>query len=650
MPKVGASSIKESRKMNYQFSLFTEYDSYLFKSGKHYKSYEKLGSHLLEVDGVAGCYFAVWAPNADSIFVKGDFNDWNAFSHPLQLKDDGSGIWEGFIPDVVEGVLYKYFIVSKYNSYMADKGDPYAVSWEVAPETASKTCKFDYKWNDSQWMEHRAYKNSIKAPISIYEVHLGSWARKTEEDNRWLTYRELAPKLAEYVTEMGFTHIELMPVMEHPFAGSWGYQVTGYFAPTSRFGSPEDFAYFVDYLHQKGVGVILDWVPAHFPSDIHGPVYFDGTHLYEHEDPRQGYHPDWQTYIFNFGRNEVRNFLISNAVYWFDRFHVDGMRVDAVASMLYLDYSRDHDAWIPNKNGSNENLDAIEFMKILNEVVYDEFPDVQMIAEESTAWPMVSWPTSEGGLGFGYKWNMGWMHDTLKYMNMDPVYRKDHHGSLTYCADYSFAENFMLPLSHDEVVHMKGSLLRKMPGDDWQRFSNLRLLFGYMMTFPGKKLLFQGGEFGQWNEWDYEKSIDWHLLEDVKHKNIHNWFKAINTFYKEQPPLFELDCEKGGFEWLCRLNADHSTISFLRRADNPEDNLIVACNFTPIPRPFSKIGVPKPGRWKVVMNSDSMEFGGSDYLKVTHFDSLPVPEGSYPDMLSLILPPLAMIVLQHETK
>ncbi|MFH1079440.1 MAG: 1,4-alpha-glucan branching protein GlgB, partial [Pseudomonadota bacterium] len=513
-------------------SLMSEYDIHLFKEGNHFHCFEKLGSHLTTIEQEKGAFFAVWAPNAKSITVMGDFNGWDSQSHRLRVRWDGSGIWEGFIPGVEKGSLYKYHMVSNHQSYEYDKGDPFAVFWEIAPQTASVVWDLDYRWGDMDWMKNRCLHNGLNAPMSVYEVHLGSWRRVPEANNRPLTYRELAPSLADYVKDMGFTHVELLPVMEHPFYGSWGYQTLGYFAPTSRYGTPQDLMYLIDHLHQNGIGVILDWVPSHFPADGYGLIYFDGTHLFEHADPRKGFHPDWDSYIFNYGRNEVRNFLISSAIFWLEKYHMDGLRVDAVASMLYLDYSRKEGEWIPNEYGGRENIPAVNILKALNEHVYRQFPDVQMIAEESTAWPMVSRPSYVGGLGFGMKWNMGWMHDILKYFSNEPIFRKYHQQVLTFSLLYAFTENFVLSLSHDEVVHGKGSLLQKMPGDDWQKFANLRLLFGYMYTHPGKKLLFMGDEFGQWSEWYHEVSLDWHLLLYPPHQGLLQWVKDLNHLYR----------------------------------------------------------------------------------------------------------------------
>jgi 1,4-alpha-glucan branching enzyme len=555
------------------FSLLTDHDIYLFKEGNHFKLYEKLGSHSVTVDGREGTYFALWAPNAKKISVTGDFNEWNKKSHQLTPREDVSGIWEGFIPGMKKGDLYKYHIVSRYNNYRVDKGDPFAFYSELSPKTASVIWDLKYTWNDDKWMAKRHKVNAVEAPYSIYEVHIGSW-RRVEKNDRFLSYREIAHLLAEYVKDMGFTHVELLPIMEHPFYGSWGYQTVGYFAPTSRFGTPQDFMYMIDHLHKNEIGVILDWVPSHFPSDEHGLSYFDGTYLYEHEDPKKGFHPEWKSYIFNYSRNEVRNFLISSALFWLDKYHIDGIRVDAVASMLYLDYARKHGEWIPNKHGGNEDLDAISFLKRMNEAIYSVHPDVQTIAEESTAWPMVSKPVYVGGLGFGMKWNMGWMHDTLKYLSNDPVHRKYHHDKLTFSIMYAFSENFVLPLSHDEVVHGKGSLHGKMPGDEWQKNANLRTLFGYMYGHPGKKLLFMGGEFGQWKEWNHDDSLEWHGLEHPSHKGLQNWVKDLNHLYRNEGALHELDFSPDGFQWIDFHDWGKSVISFIRRAKDPEDFIV----------------------------------------------------------------------------
>jgi 1,4-alpha-glucan branching enzyme len=530
-------------------SLLTEDDLYLFNEGTHFHLYEKFGAHPLTVEGVPGTYFAVWAPNAERVFVSGDFNSWSPDSHPLLCKGS-SGIWEGFVPQVERGHRYKYHLISRESGRPIQKGDPFAFRWEVPPKTASIVWDLDYTWNDEEWMKGRRTQNALDAPLAIYEVHLGSWQRAAEEDRRFLTYEELAPRLIDHVRQMGFTHVELMPVMEHPFYGSWGYQVTGFFAPTSRYGSPQDLMSLIDALHQNGIGVILDWVPSHFPTDEHGLARFDGTHLYEHADSRQGLHLEWGSLVFNYGRHEVRSFLVSNAMYWLEKYHVDGLRVDAVASMLYLDYGRKEGEWIPNRYGGRENLEAVDFLRHFNKAVYARFPDVQTIAEESTAWPMVTRPTHLGGLGFGLKWDMGWMHDTLRYLGYDPVHRKYHHNEITFRSLYAFSENYVLPLSHDEVVHEKSSLLGKMPGDDWQKFANLRLLFGYMYAQPGKKFLFMGGEIGQWSEWNHESSLEWDLLAYPPHEGLRKWVADLNRMYRSEPALYELDCQTGGFEWV----------------------------------------------------------------------------------------------------
>lgn len=631
--------------VRHDVSLFSDFDIYLFKEGNHFNAYEKLGSHIIEFDGQKGTYFAVWAPNAEKVYVIGDFNGWKPI-HSLAARWDGSGIWEGFIPGVDKGTKYKYYIISKYG-YCLEKGDPYAFFWEVPPATASIVWDLEYKWNDEEWMKNRAKKNALNSPISIYEVHLGSWRRVPEEGNRFLTYRELAEWLPKYVKDMGFTHVEFLPVMEHPFYGSWGYQTIGYFAPTSRYGTPQDFMYLIDKLHQNEIGVILDWVPSHFPDDGHGLRFFDGTYLYEHQDPRKGYHPHWHSYIFNYGRNEVRNFLISSAMFWFEKYHIDGLRVDAVASMLYLDYGRKDGEWIPNKYGGRENLEAIEFLRRLNEAVYEKFPDIQTIAEESTSWPMVSRPTYLGGLGFGMKWNMGWMHDTLFYFSKDPIYRKYHHNQLTFSIWYAFSENFVLPLSHDEVVYGKGSLINKMPGDYWQKFANLRLLFGYMYAHPGKKLIFMGGEFGQWDEWYHEKSLDWHLLEYPQHQGIQKWIRDLNNLYKTEPSLHELDFEPTGFEWIDFSDADHSIISFLRKAKNSKDVILVVCNFTPVARFNYRIGIQFKGRFREILNSDSWIYGGSNCCNGTEVETEHIPFHGKPYSLSLTLPPLGILFLKY---
>ncbi len=634
--------------VNHEFSMLTDHDTYLFKEGNHFRLYEKLGSHIVNVDGVSGTYFAVWAPNARSVSVIGDFNSWNRESHELAVRWDGSGVFEGFIPGVGQGAIYKYYIVSRENGYSVEKGDPYARHWETPPKTGSIVWDTSYEWNDREWMERRGYVNRLNAPYSIYELHLGSWRRVPEQGNRWMSYREMADYLPGYVKEMGFTHVEFLPIMEHPFYGSWGYQTLGYFAPTSRFGTPQDFMYLIDVLHQNGIGVILDWVPSHFPSDEYGLTFFDGTHLFEHQDPQKGYHPEWNSYIFNHGRYEIRAFLISSALFWLDRYHADGLRVDAVASMLYLDYARKEGEWIPNMYGGKENLEAIYFIKRFNEVVYQEYPDVQTIAEESTSWPMVSRPAYVGGLGFGMKWNMGWMHDTLDYFSKDPIYRKFHQNLLTFSIWYAFFENFILPLSHDEVVYGKGSLIQKMPGDDWQKFANLRLLFGYMFGQPGKKLIFMGGEFGQWDEWYHEKSIDWHLLDNPGNLGVQRWVQDLNGVYKTELALHELDFSNNGFEWIDFHDSESSVIAFLRKGETTGNIILVAANFTPVPRPNYRFGVPRGGYWKEMLNSDSKIYGGSGYGNFGGVEAAPIPCHGRDYSISLVLPPLGIVFLKSE--
>ncbi len=631
-------------------SLLTDHDVYLFKEGSHSRLYEKLGSHLMEADGVSGTLFAVWAPNAEKVSVMGDFNGWNNASHQLTQRWDGSGIWEGFVPGVGNGSLYKYHIVSRHGGYRVDKGDPFAFAWELSHRTGSASVVRDlaHQWNDGDWMRDRKRANALDAPMSVYEMHLGSWRRIPEDGNRSLNYRELAEWLPSYLKETGFTHAEFMPVMEHPFFGSWGYQVTGYFAPTSRYGTPQDFMHLIDRLHQEGVGVILDWVPSHFPSDEHGLAYFDGTHLYEHADPRKGFHPDWNSYIFNYDRHEVRSVLLSSALFWLDRYHADGLRIDAVASMIYLDYGRKHGEWIPNEYGGKENLGAIDFLRKMNEEVYRVFPDVQTIAEESTAWPMVSRPVYAGGLGFGMKWNMGWMHDTLYYFSREPVHRKYHQGQLTFSIWYAFTENFMLALSHDEVVHGKGSLMGKMPGDDWQKFANMRLLMGYLYTHPGKKLFFMGGEVGQWREWNHDGSVEWRLLDHGPHQGLRRWVQHLNIAYRGERALHELDFDAAGFEWADFTDSDNSVISFFRKGRGGGDAVLVVCNFTPVPRSNYRIGVPRGGFWKELLNSDAPEYGGSGQGNFGGVESVPAPfHGKY-HSLSLTLPPLGMVVFKRQ--
>ncbi|MFH1856138.1 MAG: 1,4-alpha-glucan branching protein GlgB [Candidatus Omnitrophota bacterium] len=631
-----------------QNTLFSEQDIYLFKEGNHFRLYEKLGAHLLTLEGVEGVYFAVWLPNAEYVSVVGEFNNWDKGAHPLNPRQDTSGIWEGFIAGVEKGALYKYHVSSKYDGYKADKSDPYAFYWEIPPNTSSRVWELGYQWNDESWMKKRKKLNSLNVPVSIYEVHLGSWRRVAEENNRFLTYRELADDLVKYVKEMGFTHVEFLPVLEHPFYGSWGYQCVGYFAPTSRYGTPQDFMYLVDCLHQNNIGVILDWVPSHFPSDIHGLVYSDGTHLYEHADRRKGFHPEWKSYIFNYGRSEVQAFLISSAFFWLDKYHIDSLRVDGVASMLYLDYARGEGEWIPNKYGGRENLEAISFLKRLNEAVYGAFPSTQTIAEESTAWPSVSRPVHTGGLGFGFKWNMGWMHDTLEYMSKESIHRKYHHNRLTFSLLYAFHENFILSLSHDEVVYGKGSLLGKMPGDDWQKFANLRLLFGYMFAHPGKKLFFMGGEFGQSSEWYHERSLDWYLLQYASHKQLQCWVKELNRFYKKEPALFELDFDKAGFEWIDCNDWEESVIAFTRKGKSAKNLILVVCNFTPVPRHNYRAGVPEDGFWEEVLNSDDIAYGGSGVNNGGGIEAEQVPCHGRKYSLNLLLPPLAIVIFKKK--
>ena len=633
--------------MRHDISLLTDLDLHLFNEGNHAHLYQKLGAHLMEVKGKKGTQFGVWAPDAERVSVMGDFNGWSKSSHPLHSRGQ-SGIWEGFVPGLGAGTQYKYYVESRHQGYRVDKADPFAYFNQNPPETASVVWSLDYDWGDSDWMKTRSKRNGLHSPISIYEVHFGSWARVPAEGNRSLTYREMAPRLADYVLQMGFTHVEFLPLMEHPFYGSWGYQMTGFFSPTSRYGSPQDLMYLIDYLHQRGIGVILDWVPSHFPSDEHGLAYFDGTNLFEHADPRQRIQPDWQTYTFNYGRHEVRSYLLSSGIFWLNAYHADGLRVDAVASMLYLDYSRRQGEWIPNQYGGRENLPAIQFLRRLNEEVYKSFPDVQTIAEESTSWPMVSRPTYVGGLGFGLKWDMGWMHDTLEYMRQDPIHRKYHHNQLTFRMLYAFTENFALPLSHDEVVHGKGSLLGKMPGDDWQKFANLRAMLGYMYTQPAKKLLFQGAEIGQWDEWSHERSVDWHLLEYEPHQGIQKWVGDLNRAYRNEPALHELDLDPAGFEWIDCSDAEGSVIAFLRRAQSSSDLILVVCNFTPVPRSGYRVGVPRGGSWREILNSDSTAYGGSGWGNLGGLGAIQEPMHGRDWSLNLVLPPLSSSVFKSD--
>jgi 1,4-alpha-glucan branching enzyme len=627
--------------------LFGEQDLHLFNEGTHYRVYRKLGAHLTAIDGQEGVAFAVWAPNADSVSVMGDFDGWDKTSHPLRLVG-ASGIWQGFVPGLGPGAVYKYHLRSRLNGFVVDKADPVGFRQETPPRTGSVVWDLGYSWGDGEWMRQRRESNSVRKPISIYEVHLGSWRRVPEEGNRPLGYRELALPLADYVQEMGFTHVEFLPVMEHPFYGSWGYQTTGYFAPTSRYGPPQDLMFLIDTLHQRGIGVILDWVPSHFPTDEHGLAYFDGTHLFEHADRRKGHHPDWDSFIFNYGRHEVRSFLMSSAFFWLDAYHADGLRVDAVASMLYLDYSRRPGEWIPNEHGGRENLEAIDFLRRFNADLYREYPDVQTIAEESTAWPMVSRPLYVGGLGFGLKWDMGWMHDTLEYMRLDPIHRRFHHNRLTFRMMYAYSESFVLPLSHDEVVHGKGSLLDKMPGEDRQRFADLRLLLGYMYAQPGKKLLFMGGEFGQGREWNHDASLDWHLLGIDRHAGVRDWVRDLNRFYREEPALHELDVEPGGFEWVDCNDAENSVLSLLRKGRNGGTLVLAVFNFTPVARTNYRLGVPRAGFWAERLNSDAVVYGGSGWGNLGGAEAAPVPAHGRPCSLSLTLPGLAAVFFTSE--
>ena len=628
--------------------LLTEQDIYHFREGTHFQAYDKLGAHpVADADTKRGTRFAVWAPNASAVSVIGDFNHWRRGQHRLSSRADSSGIWEGVVEGVGPGALYKYHVVSHHGGHAVDKSDPYAFRTEHPPRTASMVWDLAYTWDDAAWMQRRAAANALGSPWSIYELHLGSWRRVPGERNRFLSYRELAPAVADYALDIGFTHVELLPVMEHPFYGSWGYQVTGYFAPTARYGAPQDFMYFVDHLHQRGLGVILDWVPSHFPADEHGLARFDGTHLYEHADPRQGFHPEWNSSIFNYGRAEVRNFLASSALFWLEKYHIDALRVDAVASMLYLDYGRRAGEWIPNRFGGHENLEAVEFIKQLNLAAYRDHPDTQTIAEESTAWPMVSRPTYLGGLGFGLKWNLGWMHDTLKYLQQDPVFRKYHHSRLTFSIWYAFSENFVLPLSHDEVVHGKGSLIGRMPGDEWQQFAGLRLLYGYMWTHPGKKLLFMGGEFAQRREWHHDESLEWHVLQYPLHAGVQRWVRDLNQLYRATPALHELDFSEAGFAWVDCADADISVLSYLRLGSSGAP-VLVACNFTPVPRASYRLGVPRAGRWRERLNSDAGDYGGSGQGNLGGVATEAVAAHGHPQSLRVRLPPLAVVVLTPE--
>jgi 1,4-alpha-glucan branching enzyme len=616
-------------------------DIHLFREGTHARLYRKFGCQL----DAEGAHFALWAPSARSVSVIGDFNGWRIDADEARVRGDGSGIWEADVGGVAAGQRYKFAIVTEAGVRL-EKADPFAFRAEPAPATASIAWDIGgHAWSDAAWMARRASTNALEGPMSVYEVHLGSWRRG--DGDTLLDYRTAAQLLVQYVGRMGFTHVELMPLTEHPFYGSWGYQTTGYFAPTSRYGTPQDLKFLVDTLHQAGIGVILDWVPSHFPTDAHGLAQFDGTHLYEHVDPRQGFHPEWNSSIFNYGRNEVRSFLLSSAMYWLDEYHVDALRVDAVASMLYLDYARKEGEWIPNAHGGRENLEAISFLRLLNESAYRDHPGVQVIAEESTAWPMVSRPTYLGGLGFGMKWNMGWMHDTLSYMHEDPVHRRWHHGQLTFSLAYAFNENFMLPLSHDEVVHGKGSLIGKMPGDEWRQFANLRLLYGHMWGHPGKKLLFMGGEFGQRREWNHDAELDWWLIpSNDRHGGLQRWVEDLNRLYRAEPALHAVDFNPSGFEWIDGADSECSVLTYLRKARG--DVLLVVANFTPVPRQNYLVGVPKPGHWREVLNSDATIYGGSGVGNHGGVHSVPVSAHGRFHALNLTLPPLGVLMMKHE--
>mgnify|MGYP003662894248 FL=1 len=628
-------------------SLFTEFDINLFKGGKHYRLYEKFGSHIITVDGVKGTYFAVWAPSAKSVSVIGDFNFWLEGEHHLNVRWDGSGIWEGFIPEVTKGAIYKYKIRNSSNNVTTEKADPFARRCEHPPKTASQVWEDDYKWTDKKWMKNRKKNNALDAPYAVYEVHLGSWKKQIEE-NRFLSYRELADDLVMYVKDMNFTHVEFMPIMEYPYDPSWGYQLTGYFAPTSRFGYPDDFKFLVDKFHEAGIGVLLDWVPSHFPSDDHGLGFFDGSHLYEHPDRRKGYHQDWKSLIFNYGRNEIKAFLISNAIFWLDQYHADGLRVDAVASMLFLDYSRKDGEWEPNMFGGNEYLEAIDFIKEMNAAVYESFPDVQTIAEESTSFPKVSRPIYDGGLGFGMKWMMGWMHDTLGYFQKETIYRKHHQNELTFGLNYAFSENFMLPLSHDEVVYGKKSIVDKMPGDEWQKFANLRLLYSFMYTHPGTKLLFQGSEFGQTSEWNFNGSLDWHLLQYDVHKGAQSLVKDLNKFYSKEPALYQKQFSHEGFEWIDHGDHQNCVMTYIRKGENEKDNIIIILNLTPVPRENYRIGLPKAGTLKEVFNSDDQKYYGTSNYKNTKLTSEEKEWNNREHSVELNLPPLGMLAFKFK--
>ncbi len=630
----------------YRFaSVLTDYDLYLFGEGNFFYAYEKLGAHPCVMDGVSGVNFAVWAPNAQRVSLVGPFNGWDNRTHPMR-RHEGLGVWELFFPHLPVGMHYKYAVKSRFLGYEINKADPFGFYSEMRPSTDSRVWDLDqYSWNDEDWVTNRPQRQAFDQPINVYEVHLGSW-RRVPETNGFLNYRDLAHQLVEYAQQMGYTHLELLPITEHPYDGSWGYQTTGYFAPTSRFGTPDDFKYFVDYCHQQGIGVILDWVPAHFPRDAHGLAFFDGTHLYEHSDPRQGEHQDWGTKIFNFGRNEVRNFLISSALFWLKEYHLDGLRVDAVSSMLYLDFSRQGDQWVPNRYGGRENLDAVDFIRRFNEVTHETVPGILTIAEESTSWPLTTQPTGNGGLGFDIKWNMGWMHDMLDYMTADPLYRRFQQGTITFSLMYAFTEKFILPFSHDEVVHLKKSMLDKMPGDLWRKYANLRALYAYMTGHPGKKLLFMGSEFGQWSEWNEARSLDWHLLQWQDHQQLQHFVADLNHLYLREPALYQLDASWEGFQWIDVSDADRSIVSFIRRGENPADTLVVICNFTPVPRYHYRVGLPAAGNYVEVLNSDRHEYGGSGVGNNTPTAAEFVSWQSFDHSATFNLPPLGVLFLK----
>lgn len=634
------------KKVHYGVSRFTDVDVHLFREGNHFRLYEKLGAHLMDIDGMKGVYFAVWAPNAKSVSVIGGFNQWRRAEHPLALREDGTGIWEGFIQGLQKGELYKYAIETPWHE-IYEKSDPFAFHTEVPPGAASIVWDIDYEWTDQQWMSQRHERNALQAPMSVYELHFGSWRRHVEEHNRSLTYEESADFLVEYIQKLGFTHIEFMPLLAHPYDGSWGYQLTGYFAPASRYGDPQSLMYLIERLHRAGVGVIMDWVPSHFPGDPHGLARFDGTSLFEHEDMRKGFHPDWQSFIFNYGRHEVKSFLVSSALFWLDRYHVDGLRVDGVASMLYLDYSRENDDWVPNEYGGRENIEAIAFLRDLNREAYRSFPDIQMIAEESTAWGGVSRPVETGGLGFGMKWNMGWMHDTLEYFKKDPIYRRYHQHDLTFSMLYAYTENFMLSLSHDEVVHGKGSMAGKMPGDLWQQLANLRALYGYMYAHPGKKLLFMGAEIAQWAEWNYQSSVEWHLMDIDHHRGVWKWVQDLNHFYRRNSALFERDFDPAGFEWINCHDADSSVLIFLRKGHDWHDDVVACCNMTPSPRHDYRVGVPHDGFWKEELNSDATIYGGSGIGNYGGVNAEPIVWDGRPQSINVTLPPLGVVYFKR---